>query len=346
MPPELRVHLCKPERTDALADELHRTLPDAKHRVVAPGRIDAELDDSDSRAELALAFAAQVMPGCAHFEGGSVNALATSAGEMLAQALANHEGPWRLHAFALAEASPGRARLIAEALDGWLQKKQRRLRRTRNPDAEGPWRAGEALVQLALEQSSQGLLSVALPETRTVLRHVLSTFVEGKCPVPRDPKPPSRAYQKLLEAERRLHRPIGQGESVVDLGASPGGWTFVALQRGARVTAVDRSPLRDDLMQNPRLQFVKADAFTWHPAAEVDWLICDLIAFPERTLELLEDWLANARCRRFVVTMKFRGSEDYLRVDAMKALLTRRARAFQLRALDANKNEVTAMGER
>ena len=196
-----------------------------------------------------------------------------------------------------------------------------------------------------LESNEAGWLSVALPDERRKLRRVLSSLPAGVAHLARDPRPPSRAYQKLLEAELRLGRPIGRGETVVDLGASPGGWSFVALERGARVDAVDRSPLREDLMRHPLLRFHKGDAFAWEPTAPVDWLICDLIAFPERTLELLDRWLARGWCKRFCVTMKFRGTEDYGRVDELKALLAKRAGDFAVRQLDANKNEVTAMGE-
>lgn len=341
---ELRVHLCRPERTEALRDELSRVFPGAPLRA-HPGRVDAELAPADAEREVAVAFASQVLPSSQVIGGASVNALAAGAGEKLAEALAQHAGPWRLHAYAIGEASGGRARLVATALDAWLAKKRRALRRSRSDDLEGPWKPDEALVQLALESSERALLSVALPAARHRLRHTLSTFIAGACTTPRDKRPPSRAYSKLLEAERRLHRPIAPGEVVVDLGASPGGWTWVAIERGAKVIAIDRSPLREDLMANPRVRFEKADAFTFKPDAPVDWLVCDLIAFPERTLELVQDWLAHRRCARFVVTMKFRGSEDYPRVDAMKDVLAQHAGAYLLRPLDANKNEVTVMGE-
>ncbi|MBS2028910.1 MAG: HAD-IA family hydrolase [Deltaproteobacteria bacterium] len=334
------VYLCKPERTEALRDELSRRFPDA-----ALKRVDGRVDVTDGAPNgVAVAFASQVLPDVQPIQGDSINALASAAGEALAKALDAHSGPWRLHAFGLGEASHGRAKLVAKALDEWLSKKRRALRRTRNADVEGAWQPDEALVQLALESHTHALISVALPVERQRLRHALSTFIAGRCAVARDKKPPSRAYQKLLEAEKRLHRPIGANESLVDLGASPGGWSYVALERGARVTAIDRSPLRDDLMRNKKLTFVKADAFAWKPRERVDWLVCDLIAFPERTLELVEDWLGERRCRRFVVTMKFRGTEDYARVDALADLLHKHASDFQLRALDANKNEVTALG--
>jgi 23S rRNA (uridine2552-2'-O)-methyltransferase len=53
----------------------------------------------------------------------------------------------------------------------------------------------------------------------------------------------SRAAFKLIELDDRFHL-IRPGARVVDLGAAPGGWTQVALARGAaRVVALDLVPL-------------------------------------------------------------------------------------------------------
>jgi 23S rRNA (uridine2552-2'-O)-methyltransferase len=53
----------------------------------------------------------------------------------------------------------------------------------------------------------------------------------------------SRAAFKLAELDDRLHL-IRRGARVVDLGAAPGGWTQVAVRRGAaRVVAVDLLPM-------------------------------------------------------------------------------------------------------
>jgi 23S rRNA C2498 (ribose-2'-O)-methylase RlmM len=60
------------------------------------------------------------------------------------------------------------------------------------------------------------------------LRRALSRIAADKAT-------PSRAYAKLVEAKLRLGRAIRAGETCVDLGASPGSWTYVAVTRGARV---------------------------------------------------------------------------------------------------------------
>ena len=60
--------------------------------------------------------------------------------------------------------------------------------------------------------------------------------------------PPNRAYLKLWEAltlaanmpDGRMPRP---GELCLDLGSSPGGWSWVLQKLGARVISVDKAPL-------------------------------------------------------------------------------------------------------
>jgi 23S rRNA (cytidine2498-2'-O)-methyltransferase len=76
----------------------------------------------------------------------------------------------------------------------------------------------------------------------------------------------------------------------------------------------------------------------------VDWLLCDLIAFPQRTLELLSEWLAKRWCRHFIVTVKFRGNADYPVLEELKRKLFESGAEFAVRRLLVNKNEVTAYG--
>ena len=166
-----------------------------------------------------------------------------------------------------------------------------------------------------------GFISVALAPLPFELRRIVSPFVKGEIPVASDKAAPSRAFAKLVEATQRLGRDIAPGETCVDLGASPGSWTYVAAQHGARVTAVDRSALRADLMRHPRVTFQRGDAFTFAPAAPVDWLLCDVIATPARSIELLLRWLRHRHARRFVVTIKFKGHGDYPQLDQLKESL-------------------------
>lgn len=341
------VFTCQGAWTPVLLDELRRTLPASVHQTVSPGWVASELAGADALATPCVAFAGQCLPQAVEMAAPSVSAWSNLAGASLRDALQDHAGPWRLHVFTVAaENGPkrGRCELIAGGIRELLKKKQRRLLRTLVEDPATPWADGEAVVQVALRTANRGWFSHCPPELRHRLRRVVSRFPGGEVLVPPDKAAPSRAFAKLAEAERRLGRTIAAGETCVDLGSSPGSWAWWALRRGARVVAVDRSPLRDDVMRHPALWFVQGDAFRYEPPAPVDWLLSDVIAFPERLIELLRQWLARRWCRWFCVTIKFRGADEYPRLEPLKAALAAGAAEFELRRLTSNKNEVTALG--
>ena len=112
------------------------------------------------------------------------------------------------------------------------------------------------------------------------------------------------------------------------------------------VTAIDRAELREDLMRHPRLHFEATDAFKYKPPSTVDWLVCDVIAAPQRSIDLLLDWLRDARMRHFVVTIKFKGADEYAVLDQLKKQAAPICTDFRLKRLCANKNEVCAFGTR
>jgi 23S rRNA (cytidine2498-2'-O)-methyltransferase len=248
------------------------------------------------------------------------------------------------------DAGRHRCRLIREALVELLRKKRRHLlRRLRGEPA--PWTAQDSLVQLLLTAPDTGFISVAVAPMPFQQRHLISPFPKGELPAASDKTAPSRALAKLVEAELRLGRSIKSGETCVDLGAAPGSWTYVAVSRGASVIAVDRAPLREDLMRNRQVDFRSGDAFRFQPPRPVDWLLCDVLAAPDRTAALLLEWLRRGWCRHFVVTLKVgkgqatggeRGGAEAL-ADVRRDLPPLTRELFLTR-LCANKREVCAFG--
>ena len=274
--------------------------------------------------------------------------LARQAFEALLESLRHHEGPWRLHVFTHPEenppVSPRRCLLVEGAIEDLLQKKQRRLKRTRVNDVTQPVGEDEALFQVLALGADAAYWSVTLPSDERVIGEILSRFPGGVAPTPDDQRPPSRAYKKLLETELHMGERIGEGQRCVDLGGSPGGWTFIAADRGAHVVSIDRSPLTDELMRHPRVAFQRGDAFRYAPDEPVDWLLCDVAAVPERSLEMLDTWLRAERCRRFCVTLKLKGDDPFAAIRDARSLLARHPVRGHVRQLAANKNEVTVFG--
>ena len=59
-------------------------------------------------------------------------------------------------------------------------------------------------------------------------------FFNGQRRMADDPLAPSRSYLKAEEAYLILGQEPAAGETVADLGAAPGGWSYSAARRGAR----------------------------------------------------------------------------------------------------------------
>ena len=121
--------------------------------------------------------------------------------------------------------------------------------------------------------------------------------------------PPSRAYLKLWEALVLARTWPKTGEHCIDAGASPGGWTWVLASLGAPVLAIDRAPLDENIAGLPGVSYMKHDAFTLKPAelGKTDWLFSDVISYPDRLYEWIDQWLQSGLCKNFVCTVKMQG---------------------------------------
>ncbi len=73
--------------------------------------------------------------------------------------------------------------------------------------------------------------------------------------------PPSRAYLKLWELFTVEGLKPKTGDKVLDLGSSPGGWTWVLDQMGCEVVSVDKAPLAAGLALSNRVKVLNESAF-------------------------------------------------------------------------------------
>lgn len=320
-----------------LADELKRS----GAQVQPQGHHDFVAADALPQPPL-LAFARQTLPDAREVLGASINGWADAIIEAMLTTLGDDD-PWQLHLwpqYGEGRAGHHRCELIHTAFTERLKKR----RRVRLKHEQSTLTASTALVQAALTAPDAGFVSVTTAARRHELRAIVSDVIAGEIPHAEDKAAPSRAFAKVIEAELRLGQKIERGQTCVDLGAAPGSWTYVAIQRGASAIAVDRSELREDLMRSPRLHFHQGDAFKFKPEQTLDWLICDIIAAPQRSIDLLLEWLSEQRMRRFIVTIKFKGTDEYHLLDQLKHEAPPLCSDFRLTRLCANKNEVTAFG--
>jgi 23S rRNA (cytidine2498-2'-O)-methyltransferase len=294
--------------------------------------------------QFCLYFAAQLLPDAIPLSAPSIKTWATLLSSALIEHLTDTEAPWILHIFDPATAESGkpysRPKLVYQETLAILKQKRRALLKSL---VSGP--APEAtLVQVALTSSATGWMSTSAPALRRSLAPTISPFVAGFVDIPDDPTPPSRAFKKLKEAIQVFELPVRRGASCVDLGACPGGWTHVLLEYGCRITAVDRSPLDPRLMKSRNVSFERGDAFRWTPPTQVDLMVCDVIAAPTKTVDLIERWLRDGLCRALCCTIKFKGTPDFNALHRVRSLLSTYCKAYGGKQLTNNKNELTVFG--
>ena len=89
-----------------------------------------------------------------------------------------------------------------------------------------------------------------------------------------------------------------------DLGAAPGGWTWVLMRQGLRVIAIDNGPLRQHLLDSGRVEHLRADGFQWQPKGPLDWMVCDMVEQPRRVAERMATWFREGWCRHAIFNLK------------------------------------------
>ncbi len=312
---------------------------------VAPGVVELTGVDLSFLSKNPILFSRQLLPQAFQVEGNSIKTFAAGIVGGLIERLPKEPEPWHLYIFEPATADSGedysRARLIQQETLSLLKQKRRSLLKSLTDQTSD----GAVLVQVLLADRNTVFMSVTRADTRRSLQSLCTPRLGGYIDIPDDKRPPSRAFKKLEEALAIFGLNVKKGDTCVDLGACPGGWTHVMVERGAHVTAIDRSPLDDRLMRHKNVSFVKGDAFTWVPGKPVTWLICDVITTPDRTLKILDTWLSKRYCSLFCVTVKFKGTPDFQSLAAIRALLTERTTWFDGKQLAHNKNELTVVGK-
>lgn len=149
----------------------------------------------------------------------------------------------------------------------------------------------------------------------------------------------SRAGAKIAEAlhHAALHgEPPGMGTHWLELGASPGGMTLELLNRGHRVTAIDRAPLDPRLVGAKGLTFFQQDVTSWQARTgeRYDALLCDMNGDPmEAFSQLLRLSLCLTHGAWIIFTLKTTGREGIEDLLSLQAKITQRAEAGNLHYL-------------
>ena len=328
-------------------------------------------------AELTTRAAAAGFGGYARTERGSGYVVfAGAGGESLSRVL-----PWRGLIFArqklvlLAELrgldAKDRITPIATALaEGFADTGRFGMLLVEHPDSD----AGKPLAGLARSFGNAlrpalrklGLLSTRddeyLPRLHVVFVDGDHAFLASSHPLDSSPWPlgiprlrvhaeaPSRSALKLEEAllvlldedERKLL--LRDNMQAADLGAAPGGWSWVLMRHGMKVTSVDNGPLRQNLLDSGRVDHLRADGFSWQPKQTLDWMVCDMVEQPRRVAARMAEWFREGWCRQAVfnlkLPMKKRWDETSLCLDLFQQQ-AQRPLTIRARQLYHDREEIT-----
>lgn len=351
--------LCQAGFQDLLAAELQeqgvRVTEDGPGWVRAEGAVATaagrpeDVSDSSVQPERArtqrladhLVFAHQVLLDPVEVKGESVNALAQRLAELFFDRLRGErvEQPWPC-VFDCPAEIVGLGRRVAgveKAFHELLRKKISRVARLATPSL--PRSPG----------LHRGWVVYFTDFGRAVAAREL--WLNGQRRMADDERAPSRSYLKVEEAYVVFGREPREGETVVDLGAAPGGWSYSAAKHGARVLALDNGPLKGGALDHPNIEHRRVDAFGFSPEPGVvyDWMFCDLVEDPHHVLaHIVEPWLSRAWCRRFVVNLKFGrvAPMPFLKqIRGADGVFARHAPGFRVRHLYHDREEFTVVGE-
>lgn len=132
---------------------------------------------------------------------------------------------------------------------------------------------------------------------------------------------PSRAVLKLEEAlltflsseEREAF--LQPGMVAVDLGAAPGGWSWLLARKHLRVHAVDNGPMDESVLETGLVEHVREDGFSYRPPRPVDWMVSDIADKPMRVAALVATWVARGYCRHAVFNLKLPMKQRYAELE-------------------------------
>ncbi len=206
---------------------------------------------------------------------------------------------------------------------------------------EAPLRKALSQAGRLVEDASKPRLLLTFKSGREVFLGIAAADNSALWPmgIPRLKFPREAPSRSTLKLEEAWHTFIPRGQwderladdmTAVDLGASPGGWTYQLVRRGMLVTAIDNGPMAQSLMDTGLVQHLMVDGFSWKPKRPVDWMVCDIVEKPARNAALLETWIGEGLCREAVVNLKLPMKQRYAEV---RRLLRRLEESFAARRI-------------
>lgn len=351
---------------DALAREIEWLFPGTKAGKKFPGLV--ACTGNSKALTINPVFARQWLPNCHEVKGSSIRNLIEGVGKILDPVLDNSGLPWTFKACTPdAFTQDGekylqvKSRLdlleenFLERMNTYRRRAMDRFRPCEMSDPGFPSAPSKRpraalsfpgiIVQMVIVEA--GTLWLSISETLKIRDGIALPLIWYNNPglAAHDDFAPCRSYYKIEEAWLKCGISPVPGETCVDLGAAPGGWTWAALKRGAKVIAIDAADLNRRVADHPQCEHLRENGYSYLPSGKVDWMFCDMIVKPMATIGLLERWLEAGICRKFVVNVKFRGKDPSSILISISELNAKwNFKKLSVRHLFHDRNEITLVG--
>lgn len=178
---------------------------------------------------------------------------------------------------------PGRsalATLIGDRLQEGLEKLGDP--RAGNVNRTADWKA--KILDLAIIEPNQWWVGTHLAESSA------ERWPGGVFPIVEPAEMISRAYLKMAEAIHWSRMPFRPGDSIVEIGSSPGGACQYLLDLGMKVVGIDPAEMDPRITANPNFEHVRSRSLQVKRRffSRFRWLVCDANVAPVYTLDTVE----------------------------------------------------------
>lgn len=153
----------------------------------------------------------------------------------------------------------------------------------------------------------------------------------------------SRAKFKLLEAEKVFGLDYSGYKSAIDVGAAPGGWTSLLLERGLKVTAIDPAAMDERIAHHPALTHLRMNASAVKlPKSSHDLLVCDMSWSPLEMCKLILQLRSALKANAYaIVTVKLMHKKGLQSIREVKQRLSSAFTVLGAKQLFHNREEIT-----
>lgn len=210
-------------------------------------------------------------------------------------------------------------------------------------------RVGTALFQpgrhpVDLDQPER-IVSVYLEGNRALLGLADPPFADQARRAAARPTRISRAEHKLAEALEMWRIPLPDNGSALDLGAAPGGWTYLLAQRGLTVYAVDPGELNPIVAAHPRVVQLRTRAESVDLRANpVDLVVNDMNLDPHVSAQVMCTVAGQVRAGAYgILTIKLPSTHPDPGIARAHAELAGAYDVLATRHLPHNRQEVTTL---